>query len=253
MTRLEKLIQQFCPDGVAYKSIKQCTCKAESIKWGMDSKEYQYIDLSSVDRETKRITDTQTITANNAPSRAQQIIKAGDILLGTTRPMLKRYCLVDERYNGQICSTGFCVLRTNGIVLSEWLYHQIASNDFFNYVEKNQKGASYPSISDASVKEYCIPVPPLKVQQEIVRLLDQFTQLTAELTAELTARKQQYEYYKKELFSNLNAHKISMKDVCNNVFSGKSKDRLSDGVYPIYVQQGLSLQLIRPLTVKSKY
>lgn len=239
MTRLEKLIQQFCPDGVAYKSIKQCTCKAESIKWGMDSKEYQYIDLSSVDRETKRITDTQTITANNAPSRAQQIIKAGDILLGTTRPMLKRYCLVDERYNGQICSTGFCVLRTNGIVLSGWLYHQIASNDFFNYVEKNQKGASYPSISDASVKEYCIPVPPLKVQQEIVRLLDQFTQLTAELTAELTARKQQYEYYKKELFSNLNAHKISMKDVCNNVFSGKSKDRLSDGVYPIYGSTGI--------------
>lgn len=236
MTRLEKLIQQFCPDGVAYKSIKQCTCKAESIKWGMDSKEYQYIDLSSVDRETKRITDTQTITANNAPSRAQQIIKADDILLGTTRPMLKRYCLVNKQYDGQICSTGFCVLRTNGIVLSGWLYHQIASNDFFNYVERNQKGASYPSISDASVKDYCIPVPPLEVQQEIVRILDQFTQLTAELTAELTARKQQYRYYRDQLLASKRDTPVcKMGDVLTflNGRAYKQSELLRKGKYPV--------------------
>lgn len=238
MTRLEKLIQQFCPDGVAYKSIQQCTCKAENIKWGTDSKEYQYIDLSSVDRETKRITDTQTITANNAPSRAQQIVKAGDILLGTTRPMLKRYCFVDERYDGQICSTGFCVLRTNGIVLSGWLYHQIASNDFFNYVEKNQKGASYPSISDASVKEYCIPVPPLEVQQEIVRILDRFTQLTAELTAELTARKQQYEYYQTRLFTYADNVQILPLAQIAEIGTGSSNtnEELEDGKYPFFVR-----------------
>lgn len=46
-----------------------------------------------------------------------------------------------------------------------------------------------------------IPVPPIKVQEEIIRILDNFTEYTAELTAELTARKKQYEYYEEQLLS----------------------------------------------------
>lgn len=52
----------------------------------------------------------------------------------------------------------------------------------------------------ATYSNFSIPLPPLEVQQEIVRILDQFTQLTAELTAELIARKKQYEYYRDALF-----------------------------------------------------
>ena len=243
MSVVDELIQQLCPDGMEYKSLQQCTKKIENIKWSSTSKEYQYIDLSSVDRETNRITGTQTITAGNAPSRAQQIVRANDILLGTTRPMLKRYCMIDDNYDGQICSTGFCVLRTNGLVLPGWIYHQITSTDFFAYVEKNQKGASYPSISDANVKAYIIPVPPLEVQQEIVRILDQFTELTTELTtkltAELTARRKQYEYYKRQLFDDPDAETVPLNKVCNNVFSGRNKARLADGKYPVYGSTGI--------------
>ena len=46
-----------------------------------------------------------------------------------------------------------------------------------------------------------IPVPPLTVQDEIVRILDNFTQLTAQLTLELTARRRQYEYYRDKLLT----------------------------------------------------
>ena len=56
-------------------------------------------------------------------------------------------------------------------------------------------------ISNFANKE--IPIPPLAIQAEIVRILDTFTALTAELTAELTARKKQYNYYRDQLFVNL--------------------------------------------------
>ena len=166
MTKLEELIQKFCPDGVPFRTIGECVKSPSNIKWSFSNDtEYQYIDLTSVDRDTHNIGETKTICAGNAPSRAQQIVYAQDILLGTTRPLLRRFCTVPNEYNGQICSTGFCVLRADDtIVLHRWLYHQISTNKFFDYVEKNQKGASYPAISDSDVKKFSIPIPPLPVQ-----------------------------------------------------------------------------------------
>lgn len=207
MSKLGELIQELCPDGVRFIPISKCVEKIKNIKWaGKEGQNYQYIDLTSVDRDTHQITDTQTISAENAPSRAKQIVQTGDILLGATRPMLKRYCFIGDEYDGQICSTGFCVLRANNnIVLQKWLYHQIASSEFFTHVEKYQRGASYPAISDADVKSFRISVPPLPVQHEIVRMIDNFVELTlkltVELTAELSARRKQSEYYRNNLLN----------------------------------------------------
>ena len=218
--------------------------KVKNIRWMVNAGEqYSYIDLTSVDRDTHEITETQMITAKNAPSRAQQVIATGDVLLGTTRPLLKRYCLINDKYDGQICSTGFCVLRANeDIVLHKWVYHQIASLNFFDHVEKYQKGASYPCISDADVKRYKIPLPPLPVQKEIVRILDSFTELTAELTTELTARRKQYEYYRNFLLqTESQAPKwLTMEKICH-ISRGKviSKEFIRDnpGEYPVYSSQ----------------
>lgn len=207
MSKLEELINQLCPDGVEYVKIKECIKSVKNIKWKEhEDQKFHYIDLASVDRETHSVLDTQIITSANAPSRAQQIVECNDVLLGTTRPMLKRFCLINDEYSGEICSTGFCVLRPNlEKILPAWLLHNISSDVFFAHVEKFQKGASYPAITDAEVKTFCIPLPPLPVQEEIVRILDNMTSLTAELTEKLAeeklARQKQYEYYLNSLLS----------------------------------------------------
>jgi len=69
-----------------------------------------------------------------------------------------------------------------------------------NLINQQQKGG-IPAVSKKQLEEFYIPVPPLPVQQEIVRILDNFTELIAELTAELTARQKQYEYYRDKLLS----------------------------------------------------
>lgn len=240
MSRLDKLIEKLCPDGAEFLTLQECTQKVKNIKWkSYSGNDKKYIDLSSVDRDLHCIMETQNINSDSAPSRAQQIVQTDDILLGTTRPMLKRYCMIPETYDNEICSTGFCVLRANTeIVLPKWIYHNIATTDFFAYVEQNQKGASYPAISDASVKAFSLPVPPLEVQREIVHILDSFTLLTAELTAELTARKKQYEFYRNKLLTFDNNVKIvPLADIADiGTGSSNTNEGLEEGKYPFYVR-----------------
>ena len=138
MSKISDLIAKLCPNGVESLTLRDCLATISNVKWReCKGKQYRYIDLSSVNRDTHQIEETVLIDAGNAPSRAQQIVKADDIILGTTRPMLKRYCRVPKEFDGQICSTGFCVLRANDKVLSGWLLHNISSSRFFDYVEKD--------------------------------------------------------------------------------------------------------------------
>ncbi len=166
------------------KTIGEVCSKRENIKWKNENAntEYQYIDLSAVDRESKNISDTQIITKENAPSRAQQIVKTGDILFGTTRPTLKRFCLLSGDYDGQICSTGFCVIRPNqNIVSPDWMFYQFYNDEFYKYIEPLQKGANYPAVTDKDILNYNISVPPLPEQKCIVEELDTLSEKVRQL------------------------------------------------------------------------
>ena len=74
---------------------------------------------------------------------------------------------------------------------------------FMKSVENDYKipDAGIPQLTKPMINDMLIPIPPLEIQKEIVRILDTFTELTAELTAELSARKKQYNYYREHLFS----------------------------------------------------
>ncbi|MDO9153988.1 MAG: restriction endonuclease subunit S [Paludibacter sp.] len=195
---------------VEWKTMGEVCLKIENIKWKENQNiDFQYIDLSSVSRENNKISESQTINLTNAPSRAQQIVNEDDVIFGTTRPTLKRYSLITSKYHNQICSTGFCVLRANQeILLPKFLFFILTTTGFYNYVENNQEGAGYPSISNSSVKKFPIPIPPLAEQERIVSILDKFDALVAStssategLPAEIAARRKQYEYYRSKLLS----------------------------------------------------
>ena len=71
---------------------------------------FKYVDVSSIDNESLRITRCQSFIGKEAPSRARKQIKFGDVLFATVRPYLKRIAMVPSELDGQICSTAFCVL-----------------------------------------------------------------------------------------------------------------------------------------------
>ena len=81
MSRIDELIAEHCPDGVAFKALSELVRPVENVKWAeVGEREFTYIDLTSVDRLTHKVTGAETITRETAPSRAQQLVSTGDVI-----------------------------------------------------------------------------------------------------------------------------------------------------------------------------
>ena len=96
-------------------------------------------------------------------------------------------------------SDGTFVVETNDVIEDKFLYYYLKTKE--QYLKNQKREGGVPTIDRSVVEKIPIPLPPLSVQQEIVRILDKFTQLEAELEAELDCRKRQYEYYRNALLS----------------------------------------------------
>jgi type I restriction enzyme S subunit len=135
--------------------------------------EFDYIDVSSVSNETLTIQETQRLKGKDAPSRARRLVRANDVLFATIRPTLRRIAVVPEELDQQVCSTGYFVLRAKPEVDFRFVFYFLQTEDFMEAMEKLQKGASYPAVTDGDVRSQPIPLPPLSEQQRIVGVLDE--------------------------------------------------------------------------------
>lgn len=118
--------------------------------------EIQYIDISSIDKDLRIIQGTTNYQLNNAPSRAQQIVKKNDILISTVRPNLKTFAIINLEADNLIASTGFCVLRVQNCPLY-YLYGIINSEIFTNQMISEATGISYPAVNDGNILNFKIP------------------------------------------------------------------------------------------------
>ncbi|BCB69954.1 hypothetical protein HMEPL2_03050 [Vreelandella aquamarina] len=150
------------------------------------------------------------VDANYLPNTTRlTAYEPGDILIGNIRPYLKK---VWRATNSGGCSGDVLAVRiqenNKPFVDSAFLYYLLSSDDFFSYNMQHAKGAKMPRGDKSAILKYQIPIPcpdnpakSLEIQSKIVRILDTFTELTAELTAELSLRKKQYNHYRDQLLS----------------------------------------------------
>lgn len=135
--------------------------------------EFTYVDISAVDRGQREIVAHQVLTPDAAPSRARQVLAAGDVIVSTVRPNLNTVALVPERLDGAIASTGFCVLRPNQERLDKrFLFHWISSESTVRRLVQQATGATYPAVSDKIIKSQPFSPPGLVEQQRIATILD---------------------------------------------------------------------------------
>jgi type I restriction enzyme S subunit len=148
---------------------------------------FTYIDLSAVDQHTKQIVGARRILGGEAPSRARQIVAAGDVLVSTVRPNLNGVALVPPGIDQATASTGFCVLRPRHDKLDgTYLFHWVRSPQFVAEMVRKATGASYPAVSDRIVLESRLPLPSLLEQRRIAGVLDQAEALQAKRRAALS-------------------------------------------------------------------
>ena len=150
--------------------------------------DFWYVDISAVDNTEKRITSPQLTKGRNASVRAKQVIQKNDVLVATTRPNLNSVALVPEQYDGEVCSTGFCVLRANAELDPEYLFQFVQSSAFISPLVDLTKGALYPAVTDKQVFSQNIPWVPVPEQRQIAAHLR--TQLAEVETARQAAQVQ---------------------------------------------------------------
>lgn len=189
MSKLKQLINELCPDGVKYSYLEEILDYEQPTKYIV--KDTNYNDSFKIPVLTAG--QSFILGYTNEESGIYEATKENPTIIFDD--FTTSFHWVD--FNFKIKSSAMKMLRIN---LNE------IKNISFRYVYHCMKNITYNPVDHSrqwigKYSKFQIPLPPLPVQEEIVRILDTFTELTAELTAELTMRKQQYEYYRDSLLT----------------------------------------------------
>lgn len=194
MSRIDELLEELAPAGVRHVQLSDVAKYSDTRVDAVELDETSFVGVDNLVAGKGGRVDA-TYLPNTARLTAYE---PGDILLGNIRPYLKKVWLAT--YSGG-CSGDVLAVRlkpaTKETLASEFLYYLLSSDGFFAYNMQHAKGAKMPRGNKAAILNYRIPVPPLEVQREIVRVLDQFGQLEAELEA----RRRQYGHYRDQLLA----------------------------------------------------
>jgi len=250
MSRIDDLIAQFCPDGVEYKAIGDfCELvrgngmpKSDFAESGVGcihyGQIYTYYGISTI----------ETISFVSA-KKAEKLTKVdpGDLVITNTSENIDDVCkAVAWIGDAQIVTGGHATVLKHEQD-PKYLSYYLQTPHFFTEKKKHATGTKVIDVSAKNLAKIMIPVPPLEVQREIVKVLDTFTKLQAELQAELQARSRQYAYYRDALlaFKNQNVRWAAMSEV-GEFFRGRrftKEDYIPDGIEcihygDIYTQYG---------------
>lgn len=132
---------------------------------------FRYIDIGSIDRERKVISEPTEMSGAEAPSRARKGVRAGDVLVSMTRPNLNAVAAVPPELDGQIASTGLDVLRPTHAE-PRWIYYAVRTTRFVDAMTVRVQGALYPAVRAKDVRGFAIPLAPLPEQKRIADKLD---------------------------------------------------------------------------------
>jgi len=129
-----------------------------------------YIDISSV--ASGEITSPpQELLLSEAPSRAQRIVRQGDILVSTVRPNRRSFVMLGEVPPNTLASTGFAVLRAKNSNDPNFIYGLIRDQSFTDYLVSRAEGSAYPAVNSSVFKEAEIVIPEPPEQFEIGTVL----------------------------------------------------------------------------------
>lgn len=194
MSRLEELIAALCPDGVEYKTLGEICIFQKG----------QPITVTSLSSGSYPV-----IAGGQKPAfYCSKYNRTGENITVSSSGAYAGY--INYWNEPILCTDSFSITSSKNFNI-KMLFYILQSKQ--NYIFSLKKGGGVPHVYAKDMAKIKIPVPPLPVQEEIVRILDKFMELTAELTAELDTRKQQYQYYRNNLLDFSKSRKRKSKKI----------------------------------------
>ena len=210
MSRIDDLIAKYCPSGVEYKTLGDLGTfmrgggpqKKHLLSSGKPCIHYGqiYTRYSLYTGETLSFVSPEVFDSSRKAS-------PGDVIIADTsendEDLAKSVAWIG---NEKVAVSNHTLIYSSALN-PKYVSYFLSSHSFQKQKRRHITGVKVRSISETGMSKIKIPVPPLEVQDEIVRILDSFTKLEAELETELEARRKQYEYYRDSLlsFENLNS------------------------------------------------
>jgi type I restriction enzyme S subunit len=242
MNKIEKLISELCPDGVEFGELGELgefysglSGKSKADFSDGNAKFVTYMNIFSNIAVDTNIDTLVKIDKNEKQNK----IEYGDVLFtgsSETPDECGMSSVLTKKVDEPLYLNSFCFgfrLHDIGLFLPEFLKYLFRDEHSRKQIAKTASGVTRFNVSKKRFAKILIPIPPLAVQQEIVKILDTFTTLEAELEAELEARKKQYEYYLEKEVNNISWPEKTLLDMLSQP--------ITDGPHetPSFVDQGV--------------
>ena len=208
MSRLREMINGLCPDGVEYRKLGEI---AEIIRGnGLQKKDFVdsgvgCIHYGQIYTKYGAFADETLTYVSPELAATLKKVSTGDLVVAITSENVEDVCKCVAWLGNDDIVTGGHAAIVKHEQNPKYLSYIFQTEEFFRQKRKYVIGTKVIEMSPKKLAEIVIPVPPLPIQNEIVKLLDNFTELTAELIAELTAelalRKKQYNFYRDSLLN----------------------------------------------------
>ena len=216
MSRLSEMIKELCPDGVEYKKLGEI---AEIIR-GNGLQKSDFVDsgvgcihYGQIYTKYGAFADKTITYVTPELAKTLKTVSTGDLVVAITSENVEDVCKCVAWLGGDDIVTGGHAAIVKHKQNPKYLSYIFQTVEFFRQKRKYVIGTKVIEMSPKKLAEISIPVPPLAIQNEIVKLLDNFTELTAELTAELQLRKKQYEWYCGSLIGGATFPKRKISDI----------------------------------------
>ena len=218
MSKLEKLIQELCPDGVEYKKLGEI---ATILRGGnLQKKDFRTegvpcIHYGQIYTRYGLFADKAFSFISENCSKKQKMAYTSDIIMAVTSENIEDVCKCVAWLGEEAIAVSGHTAIIHHNQNAKYLVYYFHTKMFVTQKRKLVHGTKVMEVTPDTLNTVTLPVPPLPVQNEIVRILDNFMELTAELMAELTARKKQYEYYRDILLEKyIGAKKVKLSTIC---------------------------------------
>ena len=204
MSKLQELINKLCPNGVEFKPLGEVFEMRNGYTPSKNNPDFweggtiPWFRMDDI-RENGRILSDSIQHITPSAIKGKGLFEANSFILATTATIGEHALIIaDSQANQQFTNLKVRKSLSNLLVTKFIYYYMFIVDDF---CKRNTNVSGFASVDMGKLKKMPFPVPPIEVQEEIVRILDSFSDYAAELQAELQARKQQYEYYRNLLLT----------------------------------------------------